>query len=231
MMEEEDYFRTIEDHFLQKRGNPLLLSPKEWILIREWYDQSIPEDVILRAIDRAFEKKAEDKLPLSLRYAGRLVKSEHKKYIKSLEGKDPAKHLDSAPEAKNVGEFLQRLAQNLERSRQKARESGNKALSEYLEKNHQRLSTEIVEPFFEDSSPDLQRVEHQLTTLEKEIEQILLQMISEEQINLFKEDAMRELKMFEAKLDLAVYQEMLSRALIKSVRRFYHIPRLSLFYM
>jgi hypothetical protein len=74
-------------------------------------------------------------------------------------------------------------------------------------------------------------VEQQLTKLEEEIEQILLQLISEEQLKLFKEDAMRELKMFEEKLDLAVYQEMVRRALIKSARKLYNIPRLSLFYM
>jgi len=227
MIEEEEYFRVIEEHFLQKRGNPMLLNPKEWSLIHEWYDQSIPEEVVLRAIDRAFERKVEDRLPLSLRYASRLVKSELRKYVKSLEGKDPTKE----PEAKNVGEYLKRLAENLEKSCLLAQKSGNRMLSEYLEKTHQRLSEEIVEPFLKDTSTNLQRVEHQLTTFEKEIEQVLLQMISEEQMNLFKEDAMRELKSFESKLDLAVYQEMLRRALIKAVRRVYQIPRLSLFYM
>ena len=57
MMDEEEYFRVIEDHFLQKRGNPMLLSPKEWVLIREWYEASIPSEVVIRGIDRAFEKK------------------------------------------------------------------------------------------------------------------------------------------------------------------------------
>ncbi len=227
MIEEEEYFRMIEEHFLQKRGNPMLLNPKEWSLIHEWYDQSIPEQVILRAIDRAFEKKLEDRLPLSLRYAGRLVKSEHKKYVKSLEGKEQTKE----PEARNVGEYLERLAENLEKSSLQAKKSENRALSEYLAKTHRRLADEIVNPFLKDPSPNLQRVEHQLTTFEKEIEQVLLQMISDEQMNLFKEDAMRELKTFESKLDLAVYQEMLRRALIKSARRVYQIPRLSLFYM
>ena len=62
MIEEENYFRMIEEHFLQKRGNPMLLSPKEWALIREWYDAEIPEEVVLRAINRAFsmERKLEN---------------------------------------------------------------------------------------------------------------------------------------------------------------------------
>jgi hypothetical protein len=42
---------------------------------------------------------------------------------------------------------------------------------------------------------------------------------------------MRELKDFEGKLDFPVYQEMLRRSLIKSVRKIYNLPRLSLFYM
>jgi hypothetical protein len=42
---------------------------------------------------------------------------------------------------------------------------------------------------------------------------------------------MRDLKSFQEKIEFSVYQEMINRALIKSVRKVYNIPRLSLFYM
>jgi hypothetical protein len=228
MMPEEDYFRVIEEHFLQKRGNPILLSPKEWTLIRDWYEAEIPEEVVLRAIDRAFEKKGEEEKDISsLVYCKRLVKSEHKKFLKSLEGKT---HDSSSPalDAKNVQEFLARLEEALAQSISQAQQSGNLALADLLESKKQKLQREIIQSF---QPNDLQRVEQQLTKMEEEIEQVLLQLISEERLKLFKEEAMRELKIFEEKLDLAVYQEMVRRALIKSARKLYNIPRLSLFYM
>jgi len=229
MIEEEEYFQVIESHFLQKRGNPMLLSPKEWSLIREWYEAEIPMDVVIRGIDRAFEhKQKEDETVTSLRYCRRLVKSEHKRYLKSLEG---AAASPAIAESKNVAEFLQQLVSGLSESSGIAMQNGNASLSQLLAGNSEKIKSQILEPFLAKQLNDLQRVEEQLTTIEKEIEQVLLPTISEEQMKHLKEDAMRELKTFEDKLDLAVYQEMLRRTLIKSIRRLYNIPRLSLFYM
>src|SRR5580765_8207682 len=127
MLEEPEYFRVIEEYFLQKRGNPMLLSPKEWTLIREWYDASIPHEVVLRAIDRGFEKKslAEEKQPGTLTYFKRIVKGEYKHYLKSLEGETP----EAAPEARDFQEFLVRLVSALSASSDQALALGNSALS------------------------------------------------------------------------------------------------------
>jgi hypothetical protein len=231
MIDEEEYFRVIEEHFLQKRGNPVLLSPKEWTLIREWYESEIPCEVALRGIDRAFEKKGdEEKEITSLRYCRRLVKSEYKKHLKSLEGKPQDQSDGGMPESKNIGQYLERLQNELSQSIAQARESGNGALADFLDSKKNKFEDEIIKVHLMNPG-DLQRVEQQLSNLEQEIEQLLLQMISGEQLRLFKEVAMRELKMFEEKLDLPVYQEMVRRALIKSIRKLYNIPRLSLFYM
>jgi hypothetical protein len=163
-----------------------------------------------------------------LRYCRRLVKSEHKRYLKSLEGvAAPA----TTAESKNVEEFLQRLVSGLSESSKVAAEAGNSNLSQLLAENSAKIKSQLLEPFLAKQLNDLQRVEEQLTTIEKEIEQVLLPTISDDQMKHLKEDAMRELKTFEDKLDLAVYQEMLRRTLIKSIRKLYNVPRLSLFYM
>lgn len=229
MTEEPEYFRTIEEYFLQKRGNPMLLSPRDWTLIREWYEASIPQEVVLRAIDRAFEKNknGEEKEVTTLTYCKRIVKSEYKRFLKSQEGK-PA---ETTPESKSIHEFLNRLETALADCSKRAFDQGNSALSDFLAEQNKKLTAEIILPNAQDPAPDLQRVEHQLSTMEREIEQLLLSMISPDQMSRFKEEAMRELKMFQQKLDLAVYQEMVNRAVIKSIRKTYNIPRLSLFYM
>jgi hypothetical protein len=228
-MEEEEYFRMIEDYFVQKRGNPMLLSPKEWGLIREWHEGGIPAEVVLRAIDRGFEKKKEEfESPVTLTYFRRIVKSEYKRFLKSQEGLSPEIHKESSS---NVMEFLEKLFHSLEESSKQAGQAGNQAMADLLQGCREKLSTDVVNPFHENQAMDLQRVEHQLATLEKEIEKALLQTISESQLNSFREDAMRELKTFQEKIEFSVYQEMINRALIKSVRKLYNIPRLSLFYM
>ena len=232
-MEEEEYFKVIEDYFVQKRGNPMLLSPKEWALIREWQQAEIPQEVVIRAIDRGFEKKKDDdeKTPLSLNYFRRIVKSEYKRYLKSQEGLGTDKKESKEETSANIREYLEKLVLALTESEKQASQSENQAMANLLQGCREKLSAEVLKPFQEGRQVELQRVENQLTTLEKEIEQLLLQTISESQLEKFREDAMRDLKSFQEKIEFSVYQEMINRALIKSVRKVYNIPRLSLFYM
>lgn len=223
----------IEENFLQRRGNPMLLSPKEWILIREWFQSQIPSEVVFRAFDRGFEKKKtdEEKSFTSLTYFRRIVKSEFKKYQKSMEGTSPSIQKPQDLDVRNVQEFLARLLDELNLSSQRANEEENRVLSGLLLESREKIRVEILDPIIHDPATDLQRVEQQLNQLEKSIEKTLLQTIPDRQINQWKEDSMRELKMFEEKLEWSIYQEMLQRALIKAIRRHFRIPRLSLFYM
>ncbi len=56
--EETEYFQRIEEHFGQRRGGPLILSPKDWQLIQRWHDEGIPLPVVLRGINQAFDRFA-----------------------------------------------------------------------------------------------------------------------------------------------------------------------------
>jgi hypothetical protein len=231
MMDEEEYFRVIEDYFLQKRGNPMLLSPKEWVLIREWYEAQIPSEVVIRGIDRAFEKKKDpDSEITSLMYCKRIVKSEYKRHLKSMEGAGDSPR-EVEPPATDVEQYLERLATQLSESVKKASEKGNDALAQMLQLKEASLRDSVLNEFRTNSSMNRERVEEKLTGIEKDLEQLLLQLVPANDITRYKEDSMRELKAFEEKLEFNVYQEMLRRALIKAARKQYGIPRLSLFYM
>jgi hypothetical protein len=57
-LEEVEYFQRIEEHFGQRRGGPLVLSPKEWLLVQRWRKKGIPLAVVLRGINVAFDRFA-----------------------------------------------------------------------------------------------------------------------------------------------------------------------------
>jgi hypothetical protein len=232
MMDEEEYFRVIEDYFLQKRGNPMLLSPKEWVLIREWYEAEIPSEIVIRGIDRAFERKKDaDSEITSLMYCKRIVKGEFKRHLKSMEGAGGSATREVEPPPADVEQYLEKLSSQLSESATKASEKGNEALAQMLQLKEASLRNGVLSEFKTNSQMNRERVEEKLTGIEKELEQLLLQLIPADDITRYKEDSMRELKAFEQKLDFNVYQEMLRRALIKAARKQYGIPRLSLFYM
>lgn len=55
--DEERYATLLEEAFIAERGTPFLLSPKDWLLIREFREKGIPADTAIRAIREAFAKR------------------------------------------------------------------------------------------------------------------------------------------------------------------------------
>lgn len=75
---EQEYFRQIEDTFIRLRGAPFLLSPGDWRLAQGWYDRLIPVEVVCRALETLFERRAERGAQgkvQSLRYCAAAVES------------------------------------------------------------------------------------------------------------------------------------------------------------
>ncbi|REJ83358.1 MAG: hypothetical protein DWQ36_23870 [Acidobacteria bacterium] len=54
-----EYFQRIEREFVDRRGAPLLLSPKDWQVIRGWHEQGIPLELVLRTVAELFEQRRE----------------------------------------------------------------------------------------------------------------------------------------------------------------------------
>lgn len=51
---EHAYFRAIEDRFIELRGSPLLLSPADWQLARQWHEAGIPLQLVLDVLEQVF---------------------------------------------------------------------------------------------------------------------------------------------------------------------------------
>ena len=54
-----DYFTEIEAHFARRRGTPLVVSPKDWALMKKWSEEGIPLPVVIEALDSVFDKQEE----------------------------------------------------------------------------------------------------------------------------------------------------------------------------
>lgn len=56
---DRDYFEAIEEEFIRLRGAPLLLSPADWRLARQWRRDGVPLDLVLESIREVFARRAE----------------------------------------------------------------------------------------------------------------------------------------------------------------------------
>jgi len=57
--EESAYYRAVEDHFAALRGTPFLFSPKDFALLRGWWQEGIPLAAVLGGIGEAWERRRE----------------------------------------------------------------------------------------------------------------------------------------------------------------------------
>ncbi len=55
---EADYYQTVEEYFVSRRGDPLFLSNAEWNLVRKWRLAGLPLRVVLRGVRDALDAHA-----------------------------------------------------------------------------------------------------------------------------------------------------------------------------
>lgn len=54
----QQYFRTVEQRFIERRGQALILSPGDVARVADWHRQGVPIEAVLEAIDVHFERMA-----------------------------------------------------------------------------------------------------------------------------------------------------------------------------
>lgn len=52
------YYQAVEEFFVSRRGDPLMLSNADWLLIKRWREQGLPLRIVLRGIADALDAHA-----------------------------------------------------------------------------------------------------------------------------------------------------------------------------
>lgn len=88
--QEAGYYQAIEQAFVERRGDPLMLSNADWTLIRHWRLAGVPLRVVLRGIADAFDARAHswarDRKVGSLRYCESEVDQAFERWQRALAG-------------------------------------------------------------------------------------------------------------------------------------------------
>lgn len=53
------YFQALEAAFIRLRGAPLLLSPADWQVAKEWRGEGVPIDLVVRVMERIFGRQGD----------------------------------------------------------------------------------------------------------------------------------------------------------------------------
>ncbi len=103
-----EYFQSIEEFFVSRRGDPLFLSNADWVLIRRWREAGLPLRVALRGIADAMDAHdhswSRHQKVGSLRYCEAEVAAAADRWRRALQG---------GQDEPNLVDVLLRLAQEL----------------------------------------------------------------------------------------------------------------------
>lgn len=139
------YFLAIEDVFLELRGSPLQLSPKDWQIAKGWHDAGVPLELVERVVREVFERRQarqDSGKVWSLRHCKRAVDKAWQRQQELTPGKA------EATEALDLANRLVRLADALPGSLQDREQFSEKIRS---------------------LRGDAESIEHQLAQIDREV--------------------------------------------------------------
>jgi hypothetical protein len=245
-----NYFTEVEEEFVRRRGKPLLVSPMDWALIESWKTAGIPLNVVLRAINSAFDaydaRTRKFRKVNSIFYCQQEVESTYAEYqlsqvgAKSNKAQSPAESDQSAKPVKKESvaifpkdvllDFFARSTRELEQAASLAASSGKMEVQDVMLRAKTRLA-EISAGVEKAAVPDAEAIERDLDGLDRLILSALKQAAGEDGIAAISIEAEKMLDPYRKKMDRGVYEQTRANFIARRLREINEVPRLSLFYL
>lgn len=228
----DDYFSSIEEHFVRLRESPLLLSPKDWWLIQKWKEEGIPLSVVLQGLNRTFDKfkkGAQKRRKInSIAYCAQEVLSAWEEFKESLIGKKKSEEQPPLFTFEEIASFLGELQQGLERAAKIAARKGKEELEGKLRDINRDVDQLRAEA---DEEMDLEKVEERLEELENIVKEAIRHAEDEEVVKEIERQAEEELKEYRRGMSPRLFKDTVEGFVWKKLLASYKIPRMSIFYL
>ncbi len=235
-----NYFTEIEEHFWQKRGAHLLVSPLDWAIVETWQKAGIPLGTVLRGIDSAFESHQR-----SRRTAGRPLKSlaycvdavleaaTQEKDNSAGQGPElPQSRSRNQAEAFSRDElrrFFQRNAERLAKAAERLTATDQEAAHRVA---HARTTlAEAAQIVDSPAQLDLEDLERRLTIMEEKLSAALFAGASEDVLLGIRRDLDRQLAPYRRRMTAEQLGQLERQYTQKRLFEHFDVPRLSLFYL
>ncbi|MBI1745778.1 MAG: hypothetical protein HYR55_04225 [Acidobacteria bacterium] len=240
-----NYYTEIEDHFVRRRGKHLTISPLDWSLIGVWQEAGVPLNVVIRAIDLAFDhfdaRPVKHRLVNTLSFCHQAVMETYARHKEAYVGAAPGAETSGAESSRategateadreKVIHYLTITIQRLGERLEKAKAEG---VSQTIEA-FTRVSSRLHEMLAELKDQQLQTIpyesfERDLAVLDKLILQAVQSDVPEETRVAWQKDAKRDLKVYKKNLPKDTYALVLNTYMSKKIHEYFQLPTLSLF--
>lgn len=230
-----NYFTEIEEHYLRRRGEGLLLSTLDWALIETWKDAGVPLEAVLRGIDETFDKYdrkiRKTKKVNSVAYCAQEVLTAAEEMKEASVGADrrPAKAVPGMGHAE-IAAFVLRNAAQLEKLGPDTPAALRSTISECAAALREIAAAE--NDLKSRNLPlRLEDRELHLTVLEEKLLAALTMSTPEADLVTVRAEADREIAPYRSKMPGFQIEQLRKQFVHKRLFEKAKIPRLSLFYL
>jgi len=226
-----NYFTEIEEYFWKKRGTMLLLSTLDWALIDSWKQAQVPMEVVLKGIDRSFEKFQSRRQ--KVRQVNSLAYCHQEVLTAAQECERSALHHPSSGEPFPRDELVKFLENNvaaLEKAGQQFAAQGRSESAATLRSIAASLG-EMAARARADDALDVEETERRLGVLEDKLLSVLMQTTEEAELVRVRADMDRALAPYRGKIARDQLPQLEKQFLQRKLLEKAGLPRLSLFYL
>ena len=230
-----NYFTEIEECFQRARGATTLLSTLDWALIESWKEAGIPLEAVLTGIERTFEKY--QKRPQRFRKVNSLAYCSQE-VLRAADAAGTADegaargsrtHDESLFEKGDIGGFLKRNAEALERVAKSQEAEGQNVLAQDFSEVGKSLAEMALHDADWDADPE--GLERQLTALEDKLSASLTRAAPVELLTSFRTEMEHAMAPYRRNMGRGDAEALERQFIKKGLFEHYDLPRLSLFYM
>ncbi len=215
-----NYYTEIEETFVRRRGKNLLLSPLDWALIEGWQERGIPLHVAIRAIENVFDgfaKNPTTRTIKSLFYCREEIEAQYEEWVRSQTGKE-----EKAASAGGIDE--RSLKEHIEAMLLRLKEVTTSELFADIERAIARL-----EELRELPGDDPEHVDKSLADIEAMLADSMLEKTLTDNLAALRGEVAAHLKPYRSSMDDEAYKRTFELMLLKRLREFHGLPRLTLF--
>ena len=216
-----NYFTEIEEFFLTKRGTHLLVSPLDWCLIELWKENEIPLHIVLRGIDRSFERieSAGKRPPRSLSYCHPAVVDAFEEYRQAMVGASPGA-AETGINDQLSQEALIRHLQDLQDCLQK--QSGEAFIR--ARSLVAALSSEVAAQ----NEISYEQIDRDLNQIGARVVAALQERMDTAELKELRAQSRKEMKIYKKHLSAEMYRQLAANYLARKMRERYGLPEFSL---
>jgi hypothetical protein len=230
-MAKHSYLEAIEQYFTEKRGNALILSPKDWPLVTSWQEQGIPLEMIYAGIDRAFARLEEHPNPARRRSLRTLAACKYDVEKLWKEHQETLQEASHATDEETVSPFqidkqriLTKVRSVITQLRKIAERPKYQCIADNLLLTSDAL--EFLLPAIEECGDEisLSQFLQQIRQCEQELVANLKTALPLAEQHALQAKVEAQLAPYKRNMKDSVYQETLQIALLKALRDAYPLP-------